>query len=252
MSSTTTNLELFKYDTITDGNLPFNINDALNANWDIIDNAVGEVSETYVKKSGDTINGLLNISYEGSPLNVIRTSWEFTSPPSGHENNYITFRDKNNQSIACIQQRFGTDYNDLWFRIRPLGDNTTEMSGLPGLGIRNVNGNTYAYAPASTTANSVCTTLSINKSNNGYVKFGNGIILQWGHVTVATEKAYTVTYSLAFSGTYTYCITKNYASHKSTTCQDREQGFYARSASGSTTYADEEDTDGFSWMAIGY
>ena len=37
MSTTTSNLGLFKYDTTTDGQLAFNINTALNNNWDILD-----------------------------------------------------------------------------------------------------------------------------------------------------------------------------------------------------------------------
>lgn len=37
MSTTTTNLGLFKYDTSTDAQLAFNINQALNGNWDILD-----------------------------------------------------------------------------------------------------------------------------------------------------------------------------------------------------------------------
>ena len=37
MSTTTSNLGLFKYDTTTDGQLAFNINTALNDNWDILD-----------------------------------------------------------------------------------------------------------------------------------------------------------------------------------------------------------------------
>ena len=38
MSTTTPKLGLFKYDTTTDGKETFSINQALNANWDIIDN----------------------------------------------------------------------------------------------------------------------------------------------------------------------------------------------------------------------
>lgn len=45
MSTTTSNLGLFKYDTTnpTDLASAFNINTALNANWDIIDNAITHV-----------------------------------------------------------------------------------------------------------------------------------------------------------------------------------------------------------------
>ena len=37
MSSYTTNLQLFKYNTATDGKQVFSINDAMNDNWDKID-----------------------------------------------------------------------------------------------------------------------------------------------------------------------------------------------------------------------
>jgi len=40
MSTTTPNLGLFKYNTTTDSNVAFNINNALNNNWDIIDTAM--------------------------------------------------------------------------------------------------------------------------------------------------------------------------------------------------------------------
>ena len=40
MSTTTPNLGLFKYNTTTDANVAFNINTALNQNWDIIDAAI--------------------------------------------------------------------------------------------------------------------------------------------------------------------------------------------------------------------
>ena len=43
MSTTTPNLGLFKYNTSTDANSAFNINTALNNNWDIIDNALTNV-----------------------------------------------------------------------------------------------------------------------------------------------------------------------------------------------------------------
>lgn len=41
MSTTTQRLGLFKYDTVADSQVPFNIDDALNYNWDIIDQKVG-------------------------------------------------------------------------------------------------------------------------------------------------------------------------------------------------------------------
>lgn len=44
MSTQTTNLELFKYDPLSDGNQTFNIDTALNDNWDKVDVAVGTLN----------------------------------------------------------------------------------------------------------------------------------------------------------------------------------------------------------------
>lgn len=41
MSTRTQNLGLFKYDTVKDSAVPFSIDDALNANWDILDQNIG-------------------------------------------------------------------------------------------------------------------------------------------------------------------------------------------------------------------
>ena len=43
MSTTTENLGLFKYDSVLDADVNFNIETALNYNWDILDNILGDV-----------------------------------------------------------------------------------------------------------------------------------------------------------------------------------------------------------------
>ena len=48
MSKTTENLELFEYDTQTDGKQKFNITKALNNNFDIIDTAIGVLQKKTV------------------------------------------------------------------------------------------------------------------------------------------------------------------------------------------------------------
>ena len=44
----------------------------------------------------------------------------------------------------------------------------------------NTSGKTYFEAPNSDIVGSVITTDAISKASNGYVKLGNGIIIQWG------------------------------------------------------------------------
>lgn len=68
MSTTTDKLALFKYDPSTDGAQTFNIKQAMNDNWDKIDDAVKEILITLqnkadkdraVNKAGDTMTGKL-------------------------------------------------------------------------------------------------------------------------------------------------------------------------------------------------
>lgn len=47
MSETTTNLDLFKYDTVIDAKEPFNINECMNDNWDKIDNFAASVNQVF-------------------------------------------------------------------------------------------------------------------------------------------------------------------------------------------------------------
>lgn len=87
MSTTTSNFGLFKYDTTTDGQLAFNINQALNNNWDIIDENLGSASiATYdnpgiVKPDGQSIyiddEGLLSMGSHGFIISSshIGTTW---------------------------------------------------------------------------------------------------------------------------------------------------------------------------------
>ena len=87
MSTTTSNFGLFKYDTSTDGQLAFNINQALNYNWDIIDENLGSASiATYdspgiVKPDGQSIyvddDGLLSMGNHGFIISSshIGTTW---------------------------------------------------------------------------------------------------------------------------------------------------------------------------------
>ena len=47
MSSTTSNLELFKYNTTADASTPFSITNALNNNWDKIDTFAGTINTLF-------------------------------------------------------------------------------------------------------------------------------------------------------------------------------------------------------------
>lgn len=64
------------------------------------------------------------------------------------------------------------------------------------------NGSFYSYLPACDMANSIVTTTAISRARNGYVKLGNGIIIQWGLATTASGTGTKqVTLPTAFSNT---------------------------------------------------
>lgn len=64
MSTVTPNLKLFKYNTTSDSNIAFNINTALNNNWDIIDNLLPDQTD----KNGYVLT-----------TNGVSTSWKETT-----------------------------------------------------------------------------------------------------------------------------------------------------------------------------
>lgn len=63
-------------------------------------------------------------------------------------------------------------------------------------------GNIASYAPNCAKVNSIVNTAGILKAANGYVKFGNGIILQWGSMgAVTVNSTRTVTFNTNFTAT---------------------------------------------------
>lgn len=76
MSTTTKNLQLFKYDTITDIKQPFNIDECMNDNWDKIDAFASSINSIFSssftsqldKKVFSDINAELNQKLEAQVL----------------------------------------------------------------------------------------------------------------------------------------------------------------------------------------
>lgn len=97
MSATTSNLGLFKYDPITDADVPFSIEQAMNDNWDKIDSSV-------VKKSGDTMTGNLNVSTASTSQVILkRTDMDRSVNPSSNAGvMYYAFKDKNDLDFGNV------------------------------------------------------------------------------------------------------------------------------------------------------
>jgi hypothetical protein len=110
----------------------------------------------------------------------------------------------------------------------------------------------YGFAPASDVNDSIVTTVNISKGTNGYFKLGNGMIVQWGRMNTTSTSECTVTFPIPFSSASSYTIVKNYQSDDSSNASDREVSFYSMTSTTAKTYSPREDTNQFSWLAIGY
>ena len=139
MTTTTEILGLFKYDTLLDAELPFNIDEALNGNWDIIDGSIPTKTSQLTNDSG-----------------------------------FLT----QHQSLADYVKK--TDANTV-------SGNTT-FTGV-------------TKVPASTTAGTALQLAAQSQSGNGYIKFGSGIIVQWGSVSLTGGTAKTINLPTSFAGT---------------------------------------------------
>ena len=113
-------------------------------------------------------------------------------------------------------------------------------------------GNKYATAPASDVANSILTTISKTKAGNGGFKLGNGLIVNFGHISSGnwSSNAYDVTYSIPFTtyGRVAICRTSG-----ATTANDGGD-YYARNptTTGFNAYRTVTNTASIDWVAIGY
>lgn len=115
------------------------------------------------------------------------------------------------------------------------------------------NNELITYSPASDRIESIVTTLGISKNPDGYVKLGNGIIIQWGTISAQNANSTgTVTLPTAFTSTnYVVQIWHNAISN----------GYIVRPTTKTTTtfaYATDIWATGYnpsctkSWLAIGY
>ena len=111
------------------------------------------------------------------------------------------------------------------------------------------NGDAYTYAPHCNVANGIVTQVAFSKAGNGYVKFGNGLIIQWGKSSATTATKVT-TLPTAFTSTnYRLIGQHEYLSGNShntvtiTACTTTSFTMWSNSTSANAT---------FHWIAIGY
>ena len=154
-----------------------------------------------VNKAGDNMTGsltmeaMLNLKGANNQIDFSSTA----APSSTLEGGWISFRDKNGQVSGQVFNVLNTsNVLQTKMQVRRSISGTTKSAEI----VVNVDesGNGYVTAPASSIANSIVTTAAIQKTANGYIKFGNGIIIQWGYVQCpANSTTVTVTLPISFT-----------------------------------------------------
>ena len=173
--------------------------------------------DTKVSKSGDTMTGDLNIkTSSGGKLNLKNSTIAYADTVSA--NTYfgnLFIQDKNNESVGVFET-YKDSNNTIVTRINTRGANGTWASANMGLAV-NSSGTAYTFAPTPATndrSTKIATTAfvgnvlgsalsaTVSKTNNGYIKFSNGIIIQWGGSSAENAKSdITVTFPKSFTAT---------------------------------------------------
>lgn len=99
--------------------------------------------------------------------------------------------------------------------------------------------------PNSAAAGTAVSTAAISKGGNGYVKFGNGIIIQWGTGTMKNANT-TITFPIAFNSVARVSLTKV------TNSDGRTEDWWIKSVTKTNFVVRSSETDGNHWIAIGY
>lgn len=259
MSTTTSNLGLFKYDTSTDANTAFSIDTALNNNWDTLDSTIGNIETTIsgldpsdkVSKTGDTMTGNLIIEKDIPAITLRNSIITKGTTPSSNRTSSLTFTDSQQTYVSNFTSGYtttGVIYTGL-YAYQPVSGSSTSSS------IRIYypkTGDPYTYAPPSDTKNSILTTTGISKTQNGYLKLGNGVIIQWGKAGIG-GKHREVSLPLSFTA-LTYPVTMT-PYHTATSGNGVSYGWTVDVSEKSTSkfyFSHYSGYDNWYWHAIGY
>ena len=143
-----------------------------NLNNGVNDNDAVNMSQLNTKVSltgNETISGVKTFIAD----NIIHKNTKATiaNPPSNVSWIYTDYKDNNNERIGVIGSQINSDgWHGTYLQAGDEGNIHIITNGT----------DVITYAPPCDAIGSIVTTTGINKSPNGYVKLGNGLIIQWG------------------------------------------------------------------------
>lgn len=203
--------------------------------------------------TGDnTFSKIIKLSLDGTKI-VNSGVTKGTTPSTNQTSTFVVFNDSSDSSTWANTRTGQIDHivrNNGRIETRLISYLNTAGSTSNGY-ISAITDTTtskrYASCNASDVVNSIVTTTGISKSGDGYVKLGNGIIIQWGNANAGSTT--TVTLPTAFTGTNYRAVCTNQS----------DNGYvYAPSITNLTTTGFKIHSYGSAssnknwWIAIGY
>lgn len=225
-----------------------------------------------VNKTGDTMHGML--TFENYAESGDNSTWGITFKKND-KTNYSGIQVKNfdcdvTQKTPSVQENYmlltSFDKNDnivgefltkhqpsgqVISLMRARGHATGEfIQSEVSVRVDNT-GAAWAVAPASAIAGSICTTAAIKKAGNGYIKFGNGVIIQWGAFTATSHTNTAITLPVAFSSTNYRVSFQQYGT--ALTNEWMHAITVVSLATSKFTYCSYlKEKPGYYWIAVGY
>lgn len=203
---TTTNVSQLKFNKLTESQ--YQGTTPVDGEFYITPCPTYALDDEVVHKAGtETITGLKilpGISSSEAPIDIIVQYDTDVHPESNQYCRIINVKDNNGNLLGNINAGITTNGQySMCIESHRIINGTDKWATLRTF--INEDGTGYITAPASDVNNSIVTTVAKNKAQNGYVKLGNGIIIQWGWVSMYSSNS-AVTFQTPFSNT-NYALT---------------------------------------------
>lgn len=180
-------------------------------------------------------------------LKVFEAGEDILASDTNDNNNYLK-----NRIDSSVTQLLG-DIDGLRTNVESLQSSLSDYVTLTGT--QTISGNkTFSgtvSVPNSSTLGTALNTTDISKSNNGYLKLGNGVIVQWGNLT-KTGTSTTLTLPTAFSSASSWGISVN--PYHATSHKGDAYGVWLSDKTESTIVISDSNgaVQSYYWVAIGY
>lgn len=152
-----------------------------------VGNNVVHLSGTETITGSKTFTSYINEQRANPEAHFINTMVTTGTAPEYDQTCWVRFTDTNDRTMGAVNYRYLKNTKGSYLALRAIKSNASSDTDYADLGVSYpASGNPYASAPHlvgtidNQTNGGIVTQVSNSRSSNGYFKFGNGMIVQWG------------------------------------------------------------------------